>query len=73
MDEFEYHLYGEEFVLQTDQQPLTDIRNMKYCTGKLMRWSLSLETYSSLESLILVKFRSFVQELFISLFQFNTH
>ncbi|XP_037803935.1 uncharacterized protein LOC119598356 [Penaeus monodon] len=39
------YLYGREFVLQTDQQPLTYIRNMKNSNGRLMRWSLALQSY----------------------------
>ncbi|XP_037804895.1 uncharacterized protein LOC119599226 [Penaeus monodon] len=40
------YLYGREFVLQTDQQPLTYIRNMKNSNGRLMRWSLALQSYA---------------------------
>lgn len=46
IETIKYYLYGKEFVLQTDQQPLTYLRNMKNGNGKLMRWSLSLQPYS---------------------------
>jgi len=33
-------------VLQTDQQPLVYLRNMKNGNGRLMRWSLALQSFS---------------------------
>ncbi|XP_063587863.1 uncharacterized protein LOC134765248 [Penaeus indicus] len=46
INKFKYYLYGREFVLQTDQQPLVYLRNMKNGNGRLMRWSLALQSYS---------------------------
>jgi len=46
VDKFKNYLFGKEFVLQTDQQPLTYLRNMKNSNGRLMRWSLILQCYS---------------------------
>jgi len=46
INKFKNYLYGREFVLQTDQQPLTYIRNMRNSNGRLMRWSLALQAYS---------------------------
>ncbi|XP_069992741.1 uncharacterized protein [Penaeus vannamei] len=46
VDKFKSYLFGKEFVLQTDQQPLTYLRNMKNSNGRLMRWSLILQCYS---------------------------
>ena len=46
VEKFKTYLYGKDFVLQTDQQPLTYLRNMRNGNNKLMRWSLSLQPYS---------------------------
>ena len=46
VEKFKTYLYGKEFILQTDQQPLTYLRNMRNGNNKLMRWSLSLQPYS---------------------------
>ena len=46
IDKFKSYLYGKEFVLQTDQQPLTYLRNMRNSNGRLMRWALSLQSLS---------------------------
>ena len=46
INKFNNYLYGREFVLQTDQQPLTYLRNMKNGNSRLMRWSLALQSYS---------------------------
>lgn len=46
INKFKYYLYGREFVLQTDQQPLVYLRNMKNGNGRLMRWSLALQSFS---------------------------
>lgn len=42
ISKFKFYLYGTEFILQTDQQPLTYLKNH---SGRLMRWSLSLQQY----------------------------
>jgi len=46
IEKFWCYLYGREFVLQTDQQPLKYIKNMKNSNGRLMCWSLALQSYS---------------------------
>jgi len=46
IEKYKCYLYGKEFYLQTDQQPLTYLRNMKNSNGRLMRWSLALQAYS---------------------------
>ncbi|XP_069985589.1 uncharacterized protein [Penaeus vannamei] len=46
VDKFKNYLFGKEFVLQTDQQPLTYLRNKKNSNSRLMRWSLILQCYS---------------------------
>ncbi|XP_063601511.1 uncharacterized protein LOC134777606 [Penaeus indicus] len=46
IEKFKSYLYGKEFILQTDQQPLTYLLNMKNSNGRLMRWSLALQAYS---------------------------
>ena len=42
---FEPYLYGKEFVIQTDHQPLTCIRKSKVANGRIMRWALALQPY----------------------------
>lgn len=37
---------GNKLQLQTDQQPLVYLRNMKNRNGRLMRWSLTFQSYS---------------------------
>ncbi|XP_037781090.1 uncharacterized protein LOC119577581 [Penaeus monodon] len=46
IEKFYCYLYGREFILQTDQQPLKYIKNMKNSNGRLMRWSLALQSHS---------------------------
>lgn len=42
---FRRYLFGTKFVLQTDHQPLTYIRNMQNDNNRLMRWALILQSY----------------------------
>ena len=42
---FQCYLYGREFVLQTDHQPLIYINKCKITNGRLMRWALALQPY----------------------------
>ena len=42
---FEPYLYGKEFVIETDHQPLTCIRKSKVANGRIMRWALALQPY----------------------------
>ena len=46
LDKFKNYLYGKEFILQTDQQPLSYLRNMRNSNGRLMRWAHALQGYS---------------------------
>ncbi len=42
---FNKYLYGKEFVLQTDHQPLAHICRFKAENSRIMRWALYLQTY----------------------------
>ena len=42
---FHMYLYGKEFTLETDHQPLVYLRKSKMANGRLMRWSLALQPY----------------------------
>ena len=39
------YLYGREFVIETDHQPLTYISQSKMSNGRLMRWALFLQNF----------------------------
>lgn len=42
---FQEYLYGVEFILETDHQPLQYLGHAQYQNGRLMRWALSLQPY----------------------------
>jgi len=42
---FQEYLYGREFILETDHQPLRYLGNAQYQNGRLMRWALTLQPY----------------------------
>ena len=42
---FEKYLYGREFTLQTDHQPLAYIKQAKVENSRIMRWALFLQNY----------------------------
>ena len=42
---FQDYLYGKEFVLETDHQPLQYLGNARFQNGRLMRWALALQPY----------------------------
>lgn len=42
---FHVYLYGVEFVLETDHEPLTFIDRAKMTNSRIMRWSLMLQSY----------------------------
>ena len=42
---FHMYLYGHPFTLQTDHQPLGYLNHAVYSNGRLMRWSLFLQSY----------------------------
>ncbi|XP_072043172.1 uncharacterized protein [Amphiura filiformis] len=41
----ELYLYGRDFVLETDHQPLLCVKRSKVANGRIMRWALSLQPY----------------------------
>jgi len=42
---FQDFLYGKEFVLETDHQPLQYLGNAQFQNGRLMRWAVILLPY----------------------------
>ena len=42
---FQDYLYGKEFILETDHQPLQYLKSTKYQNGRVMRWTLALQPY----------------------------
>ena len=42
---FMLYLYGQEFVLQTDLEPLLYINKAKLLNGRIMRWAMFLQNY----------------------------
>ena len=42
---FAKYLYGREFILHTDHQPLSYIHRAKLESGRIMRWALFLQNY----------------------------
>jgi len=42
---FQEYLYGTEFVLETDHQPLQYLGRAQFQNGRLMRWALALQPY----------------------------
>ena len=42
---FHVYLYGRQFTLQTDHQPLLYLNSAVHDNGRLMRWSLFLQSY----------------------------
>ena len=42
---FQQYLYGSEFILETDHQPLQYLGAAQYQNGRLMRWALALQPY----------------------------
>ncbi len=42
---FHKYLFGREFLLETDHQPLIYINKVKVANSRLMRWALLLQTY----------------------------
>lgn len=45
VQKFESYLYGTEFVIETDHQPLKCIQRSKVANGRIMRWALVLQPY----------------------------
>jgi hypothetical protein len=45
IQKFQVYLYGRQFVLETDHQPLQYLHRTKFENGRLMRWALALQPY----------------------------
>lgn len=45
IQKFHKYLYGREFILETDHQPLLYLNSSKLLNSRLMRWSLALQPY----------------------------
>ena len=46
MEKFDEYLYGREFELQTDHQPLVSMNHSRVANDRIMRWSLLLQPYN---------------------------
>lgn len=42
---FMIYLYGKEFTLQTDHQPLVYLNKSKFTNQRIMRWAMYLQSY----------------------------
>ena len=42
---FQIYLYGTEFTLQTDHQPLVYLNRAKFVNDRIMRWAMFLQSY----------------------------
>ena len=45
VQKFQTYLCGQEFLLQTDHQPLTYLNQAKTSNARIMRWALQLQPY----------------------------
>ena len=45
VQKFQTYLYGREFVLETDHQPLVYLQRAKVTNSRILRWALSLQPY----------------------------
>lgn len=45
IQKFETYLYGREFVIQTDHQPLACIKRKNIANGRILRWALALQPF----------------------------
>ena len=45
IQKFHNFLYGQEFILETDHQPLKYLNQTEFQNGRVMRWSLALQPY----------------------------
>jgi len=43
---FAIYLYGTEFVLQMDHQPLVYLNRAKYVNDKVVHWAMFLQNYN---------------------------
>lgn len=46
LKKFKPYIYGTQFVIETDHQPLQYLKKTKTENGRLMRWALQLQPYS---------------------------
>jgi len=46
VQKFEFFLYGQNFVIETDHKPLLFIRDNKSFNSRITRWSLILQSFS---------------------------
>ena len=49
---FQEYLYGTDFILEIDHQPLQYLRKAQFQNGRLMRWALTLQPYRFLHRAI---------------------
>ena len=45
VSKFRLYLAGKPFILQTDHQPLTFLKDAKFRNDRIMRWALALQGY----------------------------
>ena len=45
VQKFYVYLYGKEFILQTDHEPLVYLNKAKLLNSRIMRWALVLQEY----------------------------
>ncbi|XP_078000810.1 uncharacterized protein LOC144453400 [Glandiceps talaboti] len=46
MQKLQQYLYGREFILETDHQPLIYLKRAKVANSRLMRWALYLQSFN---------------------------
>lgn len=45
IQKFETYLYGKEFTVETDHMPLRYMQKSRITDGRILRWSLALQSY----------------------------
>ena len=45
VQKYKRYLYGQQFVLQTDHQPLISLGKSRVANDRIMRWSLLLQPF----------------------------
>ena len=45
VQKFQPYLYGTQFVIETDHQPLKCVQRSKVANARIMRWALILQPY----------------------------
>ena len=45
VQKFQKYLYGKEFVLETDHQPLSFLQKANLKNGRVLRWAMILQPY----------------------------